>query len=307
MNYSIQQIHIFLKVVQTVSITKAADELHLTQPAVSIQLKNFQKQFDIPLWEVINKKIYITNFGFEIAEQAKKIIEEIEVLNNQIHKHKGLLTGKLKFSVVSTGKYIAPYFINEFMQQHKEVDLYMDVTNKVKVVEALSNNLVDFCFVTIPPENINIKKIELLENKLYLVGNKDMVKSIVVDKNLLHKVPMIYREEGSGTRHVMENFLKKNKISINKKMELTSNEAVKQAVIAGLGFSIMPLIGIKNEIKNKDLQIVALPGFPIKSHWYLIWLADKKMLPAPHAFLSFIKKNKGKIVEEQFNWYANFC
>lgn len=307
MNYTLNQLRIFLKVVNTLSITRAAEELHLTQPAVSIQLKNFQNQFDLPLLEVINKKIYVTDFGKEIAQAAEKIIEEVHAINYKMHAYKGQLTGKLKLSIVSTGKYIAPYFLTDFMKQNQGVELLMDVTNKAQVINSLEKNEIDFALVSVLPENLNVSKVELLQNKLLLVSNGERrFNKTTYDKQIFEHVELIYREQGSGTRFVMEKFIKQNNLPVKKKMELTSNEAVKQAVIAGLGCSIMPLIGIKNELENKELQIISVKGLPIKSTWYLIWLKDKKPSPVAKAYLEFIKKEKLNIVNERFSWYEKY-
>jgi DNA-binding transcriptional LysR family regulator len=296
MNYTLNQLQIFLKIVQTQSITKAAAELHLTQPAVSIQLKNLQDQFDIPLTEVVGRKLYVTDFGREIAESAENIINQVYAINYKTLAHKGQLTGRLKISVVSTGKYVMPYFLTEFMKQHEGVELMMDVTNKQKVIESLENNEVDFALVSILPDNLHIEKLDLLPNKLYLVGAhipKDSAKTNTT--SLFNNIPFIFREKGSGTRQTMENFLVKNQISVLKKMELTSNEAVKQAVMAGLGFSIMPLIGIKNELQMKELHIIPIKGLPIKTTWSLIWLKGKKHSPTTKAFLDHLTKEKKRI------------
>jgi DNA-binding transcriptional LysR family regulator len=305
MNYTLNQLRIFIKVAETLSITKASDELHLTQPAVSIQLKNFQNQFDISLFETINKKIYITEFGYEILNSAQKILQEIKTIDSLSLAYKGELTGELKISVVSTGKYIAPYFIADFIKQNQGIDLTLDVTNKTQVIESLTNNETDFALVSVLPEKININKIELMENKLYLVvGNQysDINKDKVYNQKLFENIPMIFREHGSGTRHVVEKFLLNNKIKVLKKMELTSNEAVKQAVLAGLGFSVMPLIGIKNEIEKGLLQIVSVKGLPITSKWTLIWLKNKANSTVAHSFLTYLIENKDTIIHEKFDW-----
>lgn len=307
MNYTLNQLQIFLKVVKTLSITRASEELHLTQPAVSIQLKNFQEQFDIPLIEVINKKIYVTDFGKEIAQAAERILDEVAAINHRMHAHKGQLSGKLKISVVSTGKYIAPYFIADFIKQHDGVELLLDVTNKAQVIQSLEKNEVDYSLVSVLPEHINIDKVQLMQNKLFVVGNQDaQFSKKEYDKKIFESIPLIYREQGSGTRYVMEKFIRKNNLPVTKKMELTSNEAVKQAVIAGLGYSIMPLIGIKNELMNHQLQIIPVKGFPIKSTWYLIWLKEKKHSPVAAAYLNYVRKEKQHIIQEKFEWFEKF-
>lgn len=303
MHYTLHQLIIFLKITETKSITKASEALHLTQPAVSIQLKKFQDQFDIPLTEVIGRQLYVTDFGKEIALAAQKIVYEIQAINYKTSSFKGQLSGRLKISVVSTGKYVIPYFITDFLKENSAVELELDVTNKLKVIESLQYNEVDFSLVSILPENMDIEKIDLMENRLYFVGNKEYIFSEKMnDKSIIENIPIIYREKGSGTRQVMERFLESNKLQLVKKMELTSNEAVKQAVIAGLGCSIMPLIGIKNELNNGDLHIIPIKGLPLRSTWSLIWLKQKNPSPVAKAFTEYLLSNKTKIMKEKFSW-----
>ena len=303
MNYTLNQLRIFLKVVQTESVTKASEELYLTQPAVSIQLKNFQDQFDIPLTEVIGRKIYITDFGREIAEAAENIINQVHAINYKTLAYKGQLTGKLKISVVSTGKYVMPYFLSQFMKENAGVELNMDVTNKYKVLESLENNSVDFALVSILPTTQNIEKLDLLQNKLYLVGSEKVTsKKGNSTKEIFENLPLIFREKGSGTSQTMEKFFSENNISFLKRMELSSNEAVKQALLAGLGYSIMPIIGIKNELQNKELEIIPIKELPITTTWSLIWLKGKKQTLVSAAYLEFLQKEITNIVQSKFMW-----
>jgi DNA-binding transcriptional LysR family regulator len=303
MNYTLHQLHVFLKITQNKSITKAAMELYLTQPAVSIQLKNFQDQFDVPLTEVIGRKLYVTDFGKEIAIAAEKILNEVHAINYKTMAFKGQLTGRLKISVVSTGKYVIPYFLSDFLKQNQGVELILDVTNKTRVLKNLERNEVDFSLVSVLPETLQIEKVELMPNSLFLVANSNQkTEKGIQEKNIIESLPIIYREQGSGTRYVMEKFIESNQLTVPKKMVLTGNEAVKQAVLAGLGCSIMPLIGIKNELNNGDLQIIPVKGLPIQSNWNLIWLKGKKFSPVADAYLKFIQKEKTRIIEQTFNW-----
>jgi DNA-binding transcriptional LysR family regulator len=307
MNYTLHQLQIFLKIKETGSITKAAEALHLTQPAVSIQLKNFQDQFDIALTEVVGRKLFITDFGKEIALAAERIMDEVQKIDYRSSSFKGKLYGRLKISVVSTGKYVIPYFLSGFVSQHESIDLLLDVTNKQRVTENLEKNEIDFGLVSVLPERIKIEKIELMSNKLYLVSNADVRKSQKAnDRKLLSSLPLIFRESGSSTLQIMEKFMLKHHLPLKKKMELTSNEAVKQAVMAGLGSSIMPLIGIRNELNNGSLQIIPIKGLPIQSTWNLIWLKGKKLSPVASAFLDYIKRNKSAIIKEKFDWYEKY-
>jgi DNA-binding transcriptional LysR family regulator len=307
MNYTLHQLHIFLKIVENESITKAAEELYLTQPAVSIQLKNFQQQFDIPLTEVVGRQLYITDFGREMAAAAYKILEEAYNIHYKTLAFQGKLAGKLKISVVSTGKYVIPYFLADFLKKHDGIELQMDVTNKSRVVESLEQNLVDFALVSVLPAQLRVEKVSLMQNKLFLVGNMSRrFAKRKYDTTLFEELPLIYREQGSGTRIVMEKFIEKNKIPVRKQMELATNEAVKQAVMAGLGYSIIPLIGIKNELVSGDLQIIPVRRFPIKSTWNLIWLKGKRFSPVAESYLHFIKTEKQRIIQEKFGWFEAY-
>ncbi len=307
MNYTLHQFEIFLKIVEFQSVTKASEALYLTQPAVSIQLKKFQEQFKVPLFEVVGRRIYITEFGEEIALAAKKIIEEVKAINYKALTFQGELAGKLRIAIVSTAKYTMPYFISDFINNNRGVDLVMDVTNKASVIRALENNEVDFAMVSTIPKKLKLNRIELMENKLFMIGGKNYKhKGAYLSKAEFQKLPLIYREQGSATRLAMEKFIESRKISTYKTMELTSNEALKQAVISGLGYSIMPLIGLKNAISIGDLQIIPVKGLPIVTNWNLIWLSSKNMSNVAKHLIEHIEMNKEAIIQKHFNWLEKY-
>ena len=307
MNYTLHQLQVFLKITETLSITKAAEELFLTQPAVSIQLKNLQDQFEIPLTEIIGRQLYVTDFGKEIAIAAENIINEVYAINYKTMAFKGQLSGRLKLSVVSTGKYVMPYYLTNFLKKYTEVELEMDVTNKSKVIKALKNNEVDFALVSVIPKDLAIQSEILLENKLVLVGNSKIEYHSKKDfSSMISTTPMLFREIGSATRSVMENYISKNKIVSKTAIQLTSNEAVKQSVIAGLGISVMPIIGLKNELDLGVLKILEVSGLPIITNWHLIWLKGKKLSPVANAYLKFIQDKKEEIKTENFSWISNY-
>jgi DNA-binding transcriptional LysR family regulator len=302
MNYTLNQLQIFLKVVQTTSITKAAEELNLTQPAVSIQIKNFQAQFEIPLLEIIGKKIYITDFGKEIAHSAKGILDQVYAINYKTMAYKDQIVGRLKISIVSTGKYVLPYYLTDFLRSHPGVEISIDVTNREKVLESQLDNEVDFSLISDAIDNPNFEYIDILNNNLYLIGNSEtaLLNPTFNYLEFKNELPLIFRELGSGTRKVMESYFKKQGVDALKKIELMSNEAVKQAVIAGLGYSIMPIIGLKNEIKSGELRIMEREGLPISTKWKLTWHKDKKLSPVANTFLNFSSENKEQIRKKYF-------
>jgi DNA-binding transcriptional LysR family regulator len=301
MKYTLHQLEIFRRVAEVKSVTKASEQLFLSQPAVSIQLKNFQDQFNLPLFEVVGRKLYITEFGEEISETAFKILEQVAAINYKSAIYEGKLAGKLKIAIVSTAKYVLPSFLADFIKENEMVDLTMDVTNKMTVLRSLENNECDFALVSTIPKKLNIDRIELMKNTLFFMANKEykVSKKIVLEE--LNKSLFIFREEGSATRLAMERYLIKHKITVHKKMELTSNEAVKQAVIAGLGISIMPIIGVENELQKGDLQIIEIIDLPIETNWNLIWLKSKNLSSVAKAFKRHIEDNKESIIKNRFN------
>lgn len=303
MNYTLHQLRVFYEISERQSITRASEALFLSQPAVSIQLKKFQDQFEIPLTEVIGRQLYVTDFGKEIALAAKGILDQTEEIRYKTLAYQGELVGQLRIAVVSTAKYVMPYFLSGFLRKHTGVDLIMDVTNKSTVLKNLDENTADFTMMSVLPDSKQISHLPLMPNKLFLVASPKLIEDQGSNtKGILEKLPLIFREPGSSTRNAMENFLSDNDIFAKKKIELTSNEAVKQATIAGLGCSIMPLIGIRNELEKGDLHILPLAGLPIVSMWYLAWLRDKKFSPAAKAYLEYVENEKEKVINEEFGW-----
>lgn len=295
MNYTLHQLKIFLEVVRNQSVTHAAEKLNMTQPALSIQLKNFQNQFKTPLTEVVGRRIFITEFGLDIAKLAENVVREAEEIKYKTYEYDGLFAGKLSISSASTGKYVIPYFLHHFLGKHPGIDLNLDVTNKIRTLERLKKHEVELALVSVIPKGMDVEEEILLENKLFLVGDTP---EYDIGR------PFIYREEGSATRLAMDHFLEQSKS--RKQFQLTSNEAVKQAVIAGLGYSVIPLIGMKNELMNKDLFILPSEGLPIVTYWRLIWLKNKRLSPITRAFLDELRESKIALIKTHFSWYVEF-
>lgn len=304
MNYTFHQLRVFMSVVDNESVTKASEELSMTQPAVSIQLKNLQDQFDISLTEVIGRKLYVTDFGRELYRVAENILQEVASINYKTQAFKGMLSGKLKLSVASTGKYVIPYYLKGFLQQNPAIDLIIDVTNKTKVINSLENNEVDFALISVMPEKLQVEQEVLLPNKLVLTAayDTDWNLSKKASKHIFDSLPLIFREEGSGTRVTMQQYFKKANIVPKVRFELTSSEAVKQAVMAGLGYSIQSILSVKNELKQKEIKIIPVTGLPLVEHWRLVWLPQKRLSVVASAFLTYIKENKKSIFDKHFSW-----
>jgi len=301
MKYTLNQLRVFKKIVETGSITRAAEAMNLTQPAVSIQLRNLQREFDVPLTETINKKLYITAFGREVAQEAESLLQAADALGRISGKEGGQLRGKLRISVVSTGKYVIPYFLSEFLRQQPGVELALDVSNKMGVLRDLQTNAVDMSLLSTSPKSMELESLILLKNELVLVGSNDLqLPKTRNNYDLLRTLTLIFREDGSATHAAMQDFLDRNDLVVQRKLQLTSNEAVKQAVIAGLGVSILPMIGIRNELANGQLKIIPIKGLPLKTTWRLVWHRDKKHTPVAAAFLEHVHERKTEILERWF-------
>jgi DNA-binding transcriptional LysR family regulator len=301
MNYTLNQLRIFTQVVKSGSISKAAEALDLTQPAVSIQLKNLQRHFDVPLTETIQKKLYVTSFGKDIARAAENLIVEAEQISSKTKALQGALSGQLRISAVSTGKYVIPYFLSSFLSKHQGVELNLDVSNKQGTLLHLRENEIDFALFSTLPKNISVETEDLMRNELYLVASSELhIPRSRSQNDLLRKLTLIFREDGSATNQAMTQFLETNDITVFRKIQLTSNEAVKQAVIAGLGVSILPMIGIRQELASGRLKIIPMKGLPLKTTWRLLWHRDKKHTPVAAAFLEHVREHKWEIVRKWF-------
>lgn len=303
MNFTLHHLKVFLVVAEMKSITLAARVLNMTQPAVSIQLKNLQDQFDLPLTELIGRKLYVTDFGREIENIARRVLNEVDSIKDHSLRFKGVLSGKLRIAAASTGKYILPYYMRNFLAENPHVELDMEVSNKNKVVERLRNNEADFVLLTVMPTDMDLYEEVLMPNRLYLFGASENVHSIQqnTSNTLFRDLPLIFREEGSGTRHVMQQFFQKSNISPRIGLSLNSTEAVKQAVLAGLGYSVLPLVSVVDELMLNKLSIIPVKGFPLRNNWRLVWLQKKQLTAVASAFLSYIKEHKQQIYQTHFS------
>lgn len=299
MNYTLRQLEVYRAVGEYRSFTKAAEALHLTQPAVSLQFKSFADQFDFPLIEYSGRNLFFTELGQVVLEEVRDILDRMEALHNINRGAGGEIAGTLRLSVVSTGKYIMPYFLSNFMADHNQVDLIMDVTNKASVVQSLEENSVDFALISVLPKRIDLDWEELMSNDLHLVAHPEVAEKI--DPTRLHEQTFLFRETGSATRQSMENFLNKKGIAPSKRVELTSNEAVKQSVQAGLGISIMPLIGIRTAMQNQQVTVVDFPGLPISTTWKLVWRKNKNFSPVAKSFLTYLRDHKDEVITKHFS------
>jgi DNA-binding transcriptional LysR family regulator len=257
---------------------------------------------------VIGRRIHITDFGLELGAAADAILAGTEEIEQRMLARKGLLAGKVRFAIVSTGKYIMPYYLSSFHKKYPNVELLMDVTNRSLVIESLQANKTDFALVSVRPEGLELEREELMPNALWLVagGGLALPDAPEYDISILKEIPIIYREEGSGTRIMLEEYTRKVQIMPRVKLELTSSEAIKQAVLAGLGASILSIHSLRSELQAGAVRLLPVRGFPLYSHWQLIWLKGKRLSPAALAFLEMVRQNKDAVFNEHFAWTRQY-
>ncbi|HKJ32246.1 MAG TPA: LysR family transcriptional regulator [Balneolales bacterium] len=291
MDFTLHQLYVFGMVARFKSITRAANELHMTQPAVSIQVKKLQNSIDIPLIEIIGRKLYLTEAGEYLYELYKTVYNELEAFDAQISQLKGGLKGSLTITAASTAKYFLPYLLGEFQKRYPKVEIFLKVTNHYEVLNHLENNEYNLAILTQIPDDETLVAIPFMENPLLMCAPYDH--PLANKKNLniedLKDDAFIYREFGSGTRMVMEAYLKKHNIHVKPTMELGTNEAIKQAIMAGIGISLISELSLQNESTLKRIRILDVKDLPIMTHWHILYRNDKKVTPVSQNFISFLQ------------------
>lgn len=292
MNFTLHQLEVFGTVARHRSMTKAANELHMTQPAVSIQIKQLQKALDMPLIEVIGRQVYLTEAGRHLHQMQQSVKGEIESFYATISQLKGGLEGTLTISAASTAKYFLPYLLGEFQQRYPKIQISLKVTNRDEVLDHLNNNEYDLAILTQLPDDQSINVIPFLDNPLVICSAPDHPLADESDISIqqLKSEPFIYRELGSGTRMVLERYLAENSITVKPIMELGTNEAVKQAIMGGIGISLISKLSLENELKLNKISILDVKDLPIKTHWHALSKKGKKTSPVIKNFLSFLQE-----------------
>lgn len=293
MHYTLHQLNVFAEVAKCGSITKAAESLHMTQPAVSIQVKQLQESLDIPLIEIIGKKLFLTEAGKKLYSMQQTIQEHEEAFEAYTSELKGGLTGNLSISAASTAKYFLPYFLGAFQKKYPKVKITLKVTNRDEVLQHLYNNEFQLAILTQLPDDSSIIASPFLENPLVVACPPDHPLSTKKNLNLkdLKDEPFIFRESGSGTRMVMERLLDEAGIEPTIAMELGTNEAVKQAIMAGIGISLISKLSMQSELKTGTIDELNVEQFPVTTHWHTLYRKNKVNTRVIKNFLDFLKQD----------------
>lgn len=299
MHLTLQQLKLFEAVSRNNSFTRAAEELHLTQPAVSIQVKRLEEQTGLPLFEQVGKKIFPTAAGKAMYAASVDILGRVAELKGTVEELKGEVKGPLQLAVVTTTKYFMPHLLGQFLQTYPDVEPKMKFSNRARVVDRLMNNEDDFVVMGQIPTDKGLETYPFLENILCVVAppSHPLAQQSNIQLLDLVKERFLEREIGSGTRLVFDQLLEKNGLQVEPYMELGSSEAIKQGVMAGLGLAILSLHSLELERQAGRIVVLDVEGFPIARRWYAVHLKGKKLSLVAKTFLDFILKESNHVLD----------
>ncbi|MCK5877642.1 MAG: LysR family transcriptional regulator [Candidatus Marithrix sp.] len=298
MNMTLRQLTLFQAVAQHLSFTRAAIELSLTQPAVSIQIKQLEGHVGIELFEQIGKKIFLTEAGHKLYAACDDIFERLNLLETSLNELQGSIKGQLKISVVTTATYFIPKIFQAFSKIYPEVNLRLQVYNRVKVLERLTNNQDDLVIMGQVPEHLNVTAHAFLDNPLVVIASSQhqLANQADIPLSRLLQENVLMREVGSGTRLAIEKNFAINNLEICTQTELGSTEAIKQGVLANMGISMLSKHAISLELASQKMAILDVNTFPLKKSWYVTHLTEKKLPLVAQTFLDFLLTKSQKVI-----------
>lgn len=298
MHITLRQFRVFEAVARHRSFTQAARELHLSQPAVSMQVKQMEEQVGLPLTEQVGKQIHLTEAGQEIFHYSRAIGQLLEEAEEVIDELKGAHRGRLTISVASTANYFVPTLLGVFHERFPGVTVSLDVTNRETLVEQLSENLVDLVVMGQPPRELELEAGIFMDNPLVIIAapSHPLARDKAIPLKRLEDEVFLTREPGSGTRSAIERFFNQHGVRLNTGMEIASNEAIKQSVQAGLGLGLLSRDTLDMELSLGKLVILEVEDFPILRHWYVMHRKGKRLSAVAQAFKQFLLEEANDIL-----------
>jgi len=294
---TLRQLKVFESVARHLNYTRAAEELHLTQPAVSMQIKQLEGSLGAPLFEQLGKRIHLTETGQEVLGYARAINQQLDELETVLNRIKGLGGGRLRISVATTANYFIPTLLGSFSRRYPDVTVSLDVTNRETLLQQLSENSVDLVIMGQPPAEADVDAEAFMDNPLVVVAPPDhpLAGKKKIPLARLQEETFLVRETGSGTRIAMERFFSERGIRLKTGMEVGSNEAIKQSVQAGLGLGLLSRATIEQELTLKRLVVLDIAEFPIMRQWFVVHRRGKRLSAAAEAFRTFLLHEAGAI------------
>ena len=286
MHITLRQLRTFEAVARNNSISRAAAEMHLTQPAVSMQMKQLEEQIGLALVEQVGKRLFLTEAGRELRGHASDIASRMSDLNVAMDQFRGLERGLLRLAVVSTANYFLPVLIAEFQKRHPGVRISLQVANRDYVLSALADNSTDLAITGQPPDRIDVVAKYFMDNPLVVIAapGHALASQESISLKRLAEETLVVREVGSGTRAAMERHFAAHRIAYRTGCELSTNEALKQAVRAGLGLGVVSVQTIELELRTQCLRVLPVEGFPIVRKWFVVHRTHKRLSAAARTF-----------------------
>lgn len=290
MNVTLRQLKVFEAVARHLSYTRAAGELHLTQPAVSIQVRSLEGAIGLPLFEQFGKQIYLTSAGEEILHYSRAIAAQVAEMGDVVTRIKGVSKGSLHLAVATTANYFITHLLAAFHREFPDVGINLSVTNRQLLLSQLAENRFDLVVMGEPPADSDLEGQAFMDNPLVVIAPPDhpLGTRKRIPLKTIAKEAFVVREEGSGTRAAMARFARQHRIEITPAMVMTSNEAIKQAVSAGLGLGLVSAHTLELDLYAERLQILDVAHFPIMRHWYVVNRQGKRLSPAAETFKQFL-------------------
>ncbi len=290
MNITMRQLQVFRAVAKYLSYTRAREVLYLTQPAVSMQIRQLEETLGLPLFEKIGKRVQLTGAGQALVGYSQRIAEQLEEMHGFFTALRSGEAGTLRLAVTSTANAFATLLLARFCRLHPGISFSLDVSNRRWVVEQLANNETDVVIMGKPPDEPYLLRERFMDNPLVVIAAPDhpLAGQQRVALSELSNDIFLIREQGSGTRTAMERFFTAHGVSLKTRMELSSNEAIRQAVAVGLGLGVVSLHTLELELATQRLVVLDVEGFPLMRHWYLVWRRDKWLPPVAEAFSRFV-------------------
>lgn len=290
LHFTLRQLQVFEKVASHLNYSRAAEELYLSQPAVSMQIKQIEGHIGLPLFEQMGKKIFLTEAGRELFPYARNIAQQLEELEAVFDEMKGLGRGRLTLSVVNTANYFTPQLLAKFCQRHPNVNVILQVANRDAVIKQLSDNNTDLAIMGKPPAGLDLSEESFLDNPLVVIADPGHPLATLqhIKFSQLAQETFLSREKGSGTRSAMERVFAQHHVQPRISMEMETNEAIKQAVQAGMGLGILSLHSIELELETRRLVVLDVEHFPLLRHWFVVHRSNKRLSSAALAFKEFL-------------------
>lgn len=290
LHLTLRQLEVFASVARHLSHSRAAEELYLSQPAVSMQIKQLEQNIGLPLLEQVGKQLHLTEAGREMLHYSLSITQQLQEMEEVFNAMKGLEHGHLNISVVSTANYFMPQLLAKFIQAHPKIKVTLSVANRDAVIKQLSDNVADLAIMGQPPEGTDMFAQTFMENPLVVIATPKhpLAHNKKIQPHQLANETFLLREKGSGTRGVVERFFSGYKLSLPTHMTMDTNEAIKQSVQAGMGIGIISLHGIELELETKRLVVLDVEHFPILRHWYIVSRINKRPSLAAQEFEKFL-------------------